>query len=175
MFDFQIRRATQRDFATIIRFVHALLSEMYALGDHGLPDYSEAWLNFEGRVLQSLSCDENGVHTYPCAADHLLEIAETLGGEVLSIGLLEASILHPAPIFRPVQTLHIHALYVLPIYRRRGVGTALLRAALAWGQQHRCLRAELSALPHSPARRLYQALGFNTFGLAMRKDMTSVS
>jgi len=175
VFNFQLRHATQHDFTTIIRFVHAMLSEMYALGSRGLSVHTEAWLDFESRVLQSLSCDENGVHTYPCAADHLLEIAESIGGEVLPIGLLEASILHPAPIFRPVQTLHIHALYVLPDHRRRGVGTALLRAAIAWGQQHHCLRAELSVLPHNPARRLYQALGFSVFGLEMRKDMTSVS
>jgi ribosomal protein S18 acetylase RimI-like enzyme len=173
--DFQIRRATQHDFATVIRFVHAMLSEMYALGNRGPSDHTEAWLNFESRVLQSLSCNEDGARTYPCAADHLLDLAETIGGEVLPIGLIEASILHPTPIFRPVQTLHIHALYVLPAYRRRGMGTALLRAAIAWGQQHYCLRAELSVLPRNPARRLYQALGFSAFGLEMRKDMTSVS
>ena len=161
MFDFQIRHATQHDFATIIRFVHAMLSEMYVLSHRGLSDRAEAWLDFESRILQTLSCDENGDHTYPCAADHLLEIAETIGGEVLPIGLIEASILHPTPIFRPVQTLHIHALYVLPAYRWQGVGTALLRAAIAWGQQHHCLRAELCVLPHNPARRLYQALGFS--------------
>ena len=175
MFDFQIRRATRHDFATIIRFVHALLSEMYALGNGGLSDYNEAWLNFETRVLQSLSDDEHGGHTYPCASDHLLELAHTIGGESLPIGLIDSSILHPTPVFRPVQTLHIHALYVLPTHRRRGVGTALLRVALAWGQQQHCLRAELSVLPRSPARRLYQALGFKTSGLEMRKDMTSVS
>ena len=175
MFDFQLRHATQHDFGTIIRFVQAMQSEMYALGNGELSDHTEAGLDFESRVLQSLSRDDNGVRTYPCAADHLLEIAESIGGDVLAIGLIEASILHPTPIFRPVQTLHIHALYVLPDHRRRGVGTALLRAAIAWGQQHHCLRAELSVLPHSPARRLYQALGFSVFGLEMRKDMTSVS
>lgn len=148
---------------------------MYALDSRKLSDHTEAWLDFESRILQSLSCDENGASTYPCAADHLLEIAETIGREVLPIGMLEASILHPVPIFRPVPILHIHALYVLPAYRRRGAGTALIRAALAWGQRRHCLRAELSVLPHNPARRLYQDLGFSIFGLEMRKDMTSVS
>ncbi len=175
MFNFQLRPATRHDFATIIRFVHAMLGEMYALGSCALSNHSEAWLDFESRILQSLSGDENGVHTYPCAADHLLEIAEAMGGEALPIGLIEASILPSAPPFRPVQTLHIHAVYVLPAYRRRGVGTALLRTALKWGQQQRCRRAQLSVLPHNPARRLYQALGFRAFGLEMLKDMTSVS
>jgi ribosomal protein S18 acetylase RimI-like enzyme len=175
VFDFQIRPATQHDFATIIRFVHAMLGEMYALGSRELSDRTEAWLDFEGRILQSLGHGENDARTYPCTADHLLEIAETAGGEAVPIGLIDAGILHPTPIFRPVQTLHIHALYVLPAYRRRGVGTALLRAALNWGQQRHCRRAQLSVLPHNPARRLYQALGFSIYGLEMRKEMTSVS
>ena len=175
MFDFQIRHATQHDFATIIRFVQAMLSEMYALSNRELSDQSVAWLDFETRILQALSSAENGQHTYPCAADHLLEIAEAIEGEASPIGLIEASVLPPTPISRPVQTLHIHAVYVLPRYRRRGVGTTLLRATLNWGQQQHCLRAQLSVLPHNPARRLYQALGFNVFGLEMRREMTSAS
>src|SRR5512144_3136183 len=95
VFSFQLRHATQHDFATIIRFIHAMLSEMYELGNCELSDHTEAWLDFESRVLQSLTCDENGVHKYPCAADHLLEIAETIGTEMLPIGLIEASVLRP--------------------------------------------------------------------------------
>ena len=147
MSDFQLRLATQHDFATIIRFVHAMLSEMYALSSKALSDQGEAWQDFESRILQTLSCDEDGVSRYPCAADHLLEIAEMIGGDKSpgdssAVGLIEASILPPTPIFRPVQTLYIHALYVLPHYRRRGVGTALLRSAIGWGQQHGCRRAQ---------------------------------
>ena len=171
MFNFQIRRATQHDFATIIRFVQAMLSEMCAQSSNEPSDHSEAWLDFERRTLQSLCADKNGEHTYPGAADHLFEIAEMTSGEASSIGLIEASVLHPAPIFRPVPTLYIHALYALPHFRRRGVGTALLRAALDWGQQQRCLRAQLSVLPHNPARRLYRQLGFTVFGLEMRKEI----
>lgn len=175
MIDFQLRHATQHDFTTIIRFVQAMLSEMEVLSHRELADRAEAWLDFESRISQTLSCDENGDHTYPCAADHLLEIAEMMGGDESSIGLIEASLMHPRPTFRPVQTLYIHALYVLPSCRCQGVGTALLRAALAWGQQHHCLQAKLCALPHNPARRLYQELGFKVDGLEMRKEMTSVS
>lgn len=172
MFECQLRRATQHDFATIIRLVHAMLSEMYALSSRELSDQSEAWLGFESRVLQALSGDENGGPRDACADDQLLEIAEAIGGTVLPIGLIEASILHPVPIFRPEQMMQIHAVYVLPRYRRRGVGTALLRTAISWGQQRGCLRAQLSVLPHNPARRLYQELGFTVYGLEMRKEMT---
>ncbi len=177
MIDFQLRPATQHDFAIIIHFVQAMLSEMDALISRELTDRAEAWLDFESRILQTLSYGENGDHTCPCAAGryithHLLEIAEMIG-DVSSIGLIEASLMHPRPTFRPVQTLYIHALYVLPSCRCQGVGTALLRAALAWGQQHHCLQAELCALPHNPARRLYQALGFSVTGLEMRLALTA--
>jgi ribosomal protein S18 acetylase RimI-like enzyme len=175
VFDFQIRRATQHDFATIIRLVHALLGEMYALSSKALTDQGEAWQDFETRILQTLNRTEHGDNAYPCGADHLLEIADTIVGEVLPIGLIEASVLPPTPIFRPLRTLHIHAVYVLPHYRRRGVGTALLHAALGWGQQRDCRQAQLSVLPRNPARQLYQALGFNVCGLEMRKEITSVS
>ena len=175
MFDFQIRRATQHDFATIIRLIHALLGEMYALSSKALTDQGEAWQDFETRILQTLKRAEHDAYAYPCAADHLLEIADTIGGEVLPIGLIEASILCPTPVFRPVQTLHIHAVYVVPRYRRRGVGTALLRAAIDWGQQYGCLQAQLSVLPHNPARRLYRTLGFIVDGLEMRKEMIGVN
>ncbi len=171
MFEFQIRRATQRDFAAIIHFVQAMLGEMYALGNGELSNHSEAWLNFESRILQALSRAENDERTYPCAADHLVEIADAIGVEALPIGLIEASVLPPMPISRLVQTLYIHAVYVLPHYRRRGVGTALLRVAIEWGQRQRCQQAQLSVLPHNPARRLYQASGFHVFGLEMRKEI----
>jgi GNAT superfamily N-acetyltransferase len=175
MFDFQIRHATQHDFAAIIRFVQAMLSEMYALNTHAPPDYTEAWLDFESRIVQTLRCEDDGAARYLCAANHLLEIAETIGGDAAPIGLIDASILPPAAIFRPARTLHIHALYVLPTCRRRGVGAALLRATIDWGQEHQCLRAQLSVLPHNPARRLYQALGFTAFGLEMRKELARVN
>ncbi len=175
MLDFQIRRATQHDFATIIRLVHALLGEMYALSSTAITDQGEAWQDFETRILQTLNHEEHGAYAYPCAADHLLDLAETIGGAGLPVGLIEASILQPAPILRPVQTLHIDAVYVVPPYRRCGVGTALLRAAIDWGRQRHCRRAQLSVLPHNPARRLYRQLGFQMLGLEMHKDMTSVS
>jgi GNAT superfamily N-acetyltransferase len=175
MIGFQIRPAAPHDFSIIIRFVHAMLSEMYALSQRELSEHTEAWRDFESRILQALSGGENGDHIYPCAADHLLAIAETMNGDSSPVGLIEASILQPAPVFRPVPTLCIHALYVLPHYRRRGIGTALLRAAIEWGQRHGCQLAQLSVLPHNPARRLYQELGFTVHGLEMRKVMTSVS
>jgi GNAT superfamily N-acetyltransferase len=174
-FDFQLRLATSLDFTIIIRFVQAMLSEMKLLSHLELTDRAEAWLDFENRILQTLSCDENGDHIYPCAADHLLEIAEMIDGAESPIGLIEASLIPPRLPFRPVQTLYIQALYVLPPCRCQGIGTALLRTALDWGRHHHCLQAELCTLPHNPARRLYQELGFTVMGLVLRQELSFVN
>ena len=170
MFDFQIRRATQHDFAVIMRLTRALLAEMYALNHQALCHDSEAWLDFESRIWQTLSCGEGSAHRDGDAV-RFLEIADLIGREEMPIGFIETSILCPVPVYRPARTLCIHAVYVLPRYRRRGVGTALLRSALEWGQQHQCGWAQLSVLPHNPARRLYRALGFSGCGLEMRKEL----
>jgi len=51
-------------------------------------------------------------------------------------------------------------------HRRRGIGKALLRAALAWAEQTPSLhRAQLQVLgDNEPARRLYDAHGFSPSG-----------
>jgi hypothetical protein len=89
-----------------------MLSEMETLSHHGLTDRAETWLDFESRIWQALSCDENGEHIFPGATDQLLELAEPIGSKPAPIDLIEASVLQPASIFRTVRMLYIHALYV---------------------------------------------------------------
>lgn len=174
MFEFAIRRATQRDFAVIMRLMHALLGELSALNRAALFDQGEAWRDFEMRLWRALPCASHDAEPYAGAPDHLLEIADLSGSEVIPIGVIEAGILCPVPIYRLVPTLQIHAVYVLASYRRCGVGTALLQSALAWGRQNHCRQAQLSVLPHNPARRLYQALGFTVDGVVLRHDLTGL-
>lgn len=174
MFEFAIRRATQRDFAVIMRLMHALLGEMYALNRAALFDQGEAWRDFEMRLWQALPRESHDAEGQAGAPDHLLEIADHSGSDVIPIGLIEASVLCPVPRYRLESTLQIHAVYVLADYRCHGVGTALLHSALAWGRQNHCQQAQLSVLPHNPARRLYQALGFTIAGVVLRHDLTGL-
>lgn len=63
------------------------------------------------------------------------------------------------------QTAQINNLAVAPLYRRRGIGTRLVRAALEWARQKN-LRAALLDTPTKahPAICLYQKLGFTFCG-----------
>jgi hypothetical protein len=81
--NFQLRPAPQHDFATIIRFVQAMLNEMETLSSRELTDPAEAWLAFESCILQTLNGSEKEAPTFPCAAGrdmahHLLKLTETI-------------------------------------------------------------------------------------------------
>lgn len=57
--------------------------------------------------------------------------------------------------------LNIHDLAVLPAYRGRGIGRALLRAVEVAAVQRGCVKVTLEVLDHNrPARALYEGVGF---------------
>ena len=62
-------------------------------------------------------------------------------------------------------TVNIFQMWVAPRIRGRGVGEALLRAAIHWAKQYGARFAKLGATcGDTPAVRLYQRVGFAEFG-----------
>jgi GNAT superfamily N-acetyltransferase len=58
--------------------------------------------------------------------------------------------------------VNIHDLSVLPQWRGRGVGRALLRAVADWARAHDCCKLTLEVLDHNRrARSLYESEGFH--------------
>ncbi len=56
--------------------------------------------------------------------------------------------------------IELRRMYVIAAYRRRGAGTALVRALIAHCRTHGVPVAELWTAKSGPGRRLYRALGF---------------
>ncbi|MGH2414178.1 MAG: GNAT family N-acetyltransferase [Microcystaceae cyanobacterium] len=54
-------------------------------------------------------------------------------------------------------------IYVVPAYRRSGVGRSLMEAAFQWGRDKGCTDVELHVLQNSPAKSLYEGLGLEAF------------
>jgi len=61
---------------------------------------------------------------------------------------------------------------VLPHWRNRGIGKQLMEAAEAWAREHGAERMilDLSAA-NEGARRLYERLGYEVYGLQMRRAL----
>lgn len=100
--------------------------------------------------------------------DHAAFVAEAPGGELA--GVLLALIREPKkiPIVRPARIAELDALVVGRAYHRQGVGTALVRAALAWGREQGATRSELGVYEFNErARAFWESVGFETLSRRM--------
>jgi len=61
-------------------------------------------------------------------------------------------------------TMHLFALEVAPAWRRRGIGTAIVRRVLAEARQRQLRSVYLEVRVDNPARRMYHRLGFRRVG-----------
>ena len=92
-------------------------------------------------------------------------IAETAGGD--AVGIAAAELITLGGVFAPKKTLHISAVYVLPPFRRVGIGSALLTRILDWGRAAGSERCDLNVLTNNPAKSLYEKHGFSVLEVKM--------
>lgn len=151
-----IREATAQDASVIARFLQRMLEEMASMGGHDVLRSEEEWTQIEKRICEKIA-EKDRVYLLVSLADP----------QITPIGFAEAQVVSTAPVFEPKRILHIHAVYLLEAHRRKGIGQALLRAILDWGQKSGCTEAELNTLVRNPARSLYKKLGFSEFEIKM--------
>lgn len=141
-----VRRAQPGDAAALVALAEAVASE------------PEGWLISDGawrspgeerRFLRAL-------RRYSDAAVFVAELPEGLVGR-LSLGR------DPHPASKHVADL---GLMVSAAYRRRGIGKALLEAAVEWARVAEVSKLELHVFPHNEAAiNLYEQFGFEREGL----------
>ena len=156
----RIRKLAHPEIDTAIGFLQAMLDAMASFGVHALQD-PHSISNWLRKPIQS----QIG------SPDHLFLVAELdiLPNQLL--GILEASIIELNSVFLPKSSLHIHAVYVAPQYRCSGVARSLMEAAFKWGRDKGCTEANLNVLRNSPAKLLYESLGFEDFQIEMRRKL----
>jgi ribosomal protein S18 acetylase RimI-like enzyme len=66
---------------------------------------------------------------------------------------------------------YVMDLHVRPPYRRRGIGTALMREAERYAMAQGARDLRILVLSANPAVRLYRALGFQQYSEALRKPL----
>jgi GNAT superfamily N-acetyltransferase len=155
-----IRSVALQDIDVAANFLSAMVKEMADVGGHSIQDSDQVSIWFRDHI-----------HSLIDDADHLFLLAEIELASRISVGLLEASIANLHPAFLPLSSLHIHAVYVAPRYRRAGVARSLFDRAFEWGRKNGCVEVDLNVLQHSPAKKLYQELGFEIFQVEMRRKL----
>ncbi|MBE9182759.1 GNAT family N-acetyltransferase [Oculatella sp. LEGE 06141] len=156
----QIRKLSYHETETIVEYLQAMLDEMASFGGHVFQnsDAGSTWLR---------DCIQSQINS----PDHLFLGVELDAAPSQLIGILEASIAHLPPVFLPKASLHIHAIYVVPTHRRSGVARSLMEEAFQWGQDKGCTEVDLHVLQNSPAKSLYEGLGFGAFQIEMRRKL----
>ena len=94
-------------------------------------------------------------------------IAETVNRD--RIGVAGAGIVTLAGALEPKKAIHLSVLYVLPGFRRAGVGAELLSRALDWGRSRGSEYCTLTVLRENPAVSIYKKHGFCETSINMSK------
>jgi GNAT superfamily N-acetyltransferase len=155
-----IRRATEADALSIVKFLRDMLADMASVGGYAVSTDKEPWANMKAEFQDQWQSPE-----------HLHLLAERPGPEAAPVGWAFAWTTARDALFEPARVLHISALYVSPAHRRRGIGRTLLAEVLEWGRSEGCTEAELSVLVDNPARSLYGDLGFSAFEIEMTRKL----
>jgi len=100
--------------------------------------------------------------------DHAAFVAEAPGGGLSGVLLALIREAKRVPIVRPARICELDALGVARAFQRQGVGTALVRAGLAWGREQGATRSELGVYEFNErARAFWASVGFETLSRRM--------
>ena len=156
----RIRKLSRQHIDIAARFLQEMVNEMASFGGLATQDPDRVLNWFLAHIQAHLD-----------RPNHLFLMVEGDSATGEPIGILEASVSGPHPVFLPRASLHIHAIFVLPDRRRSGVAHRLMVAAFDWGRKSGCVEADLNVLQRSPAKSLYEQLGFEVFQHEMRRGL----
>jgi len=149
-----IRDARDGEAGFIVQMIRNMVTDMAGHGGNDPATDNSAW----EKVAATVAAELRGTNV-----KYL--IAEAAGGD--AVGIAGAELITLGGAFAPKKTLHISAVYVLPQFRRSGIGGALLTRLLDWGRTAGSEQCDLNVLSDSPARSLYERHGFSVLGLKM--------
>jgi len=96
-------------------------------------------------------------------------IAETVAGK--RVGLAGARLTILEGVFATKRIIHISVVYVLPSFRRAGIGSKLISQTLDWGHALGGDCFDLNVVVGNPARSLYQKFGFSEAAINMTRPI----
>lgn len=153
----EVCTAKPDDAATMAALIRRMLDEIAAMGGDCASSEPEAWASFEGELRAKT---RNETHLWLITRAHAEPVA-LLGAELVGL----------PTILERQRLLHVSAIYVDPLWRRKGLARELLDQAFTWARERGCTAARLNVLVANPARTLYSALGFTELQVEMRRSL----
>jgi ribosomal protein S18 acetylase RimI-like enzyme len=116
--------------------------------------------------------------------EHAVRIAEELKGETCKyliaevgdgnrIGFAVARINVLEGVYAAKRIIHVSSVYVLPSFRRAGVGSELISRTLDWGRHVGGDYFDLNVVAGNPARALYRKFGFSDAAINMTRSIAA--
>jgi GNAT superfamily N-acetyltransferase len=139
--------------------IRAVLDEVDAFHRAALP-----WLFCESKE----PARDDALSDFVSKPDHAAFVTEAPGGGLSGVLLVLIREPKRVPIVRPTRICELDALGVAPGFQRKGIGTALVRAGLAWGREQGATRSELGVYEFNErARAFWASVGFETLSRRM--------
>src|SRR5262245_61720159 len=135
-----LRDAREGEAGFIVQMIRNMVTDMAGYGGNAPATDNAAW----ERIAATIADELKGT-----SVKYL--IAETASGD--AVGIAGAELITLGGAFAPMKTLHITAVYVLPPFRRGGIGGALLTRILDWGRAAGSEQCDLNVLSDSPRSR----------------------
>jgi ribosomal protein S18 acetylase RimI-like enzyme len=154
----RFRDAREDEAPLIVQLIRRMVADMAAHGGHAPTADSTAVEKLETAVADELK-----------ESDAKYVIAESVNGDVF--GIAGAQLITLGGAFAPKRVLHISAVYVLPQFRRSGIGGALLARILEWGRTAGGQECDLNVLSANPAKSLYEKHGFSVAEVKMVRSL----
>jgi GNAT superfamily N-acetyltransferase len=149
-----VRDARGDEVRSIVQMIRFMVADMASYGGHAPTTNDAALENLAAAIGDELKGNN---------AKYL--IAESADGN--SVGLAAAKLITLEGVFAPKKTLHISVVYVVPQFRRAGIGSALVAKLLDWGRTIGAEQCDLNVLTKNPARSLYEKHGFEAIEVKM--------
>jgi len=135
-----------------------MVTDMATYGGHAPATDDAAWRKMAAVVSHDLQSD---------GAKYV--IAELAGGD--PVGVAGAQLITLSDAFAPKRTLHVEVVYVVPEFRRGGIGGSLLARLMDWGRAIGIEQCDLVVLSSNPAMSMYEREGFSPFEVRMIRSL----
>jgi ribosomal protein S18 acetylase RimI-like enzyme len=155
-----VRDARIDESGYIMEMTRLMVCDMERYGGRAPATDESAWDKHAVRIEEELKGD-NSKYLIAEASDD-----KRIGLAVARVQVLEG-------VFATKKIIHISMVYVLPSYRRAGVGSKLISGTLDWGRAVGGDYFDLNVLAGNPAKSLYQKFGFSDVAINMTRPIAA--